>query len=82
MQEQIRMTTAVATVLWAAGLGLVAAGIVTDRNGFPGLGVLTGMAAMLVQIRGYLTDHETCLRHAFDLGRDYERGVAEVRSLR
>lgn len=81
-EQQIRVTTAIAGLLWAAGLGLVAAGITTNRNGVPALGVLVGMAAMLMQIRGYLADHDACLRQSFDLGRDYERGVSEVRSVR
>lgn len=82
-EQEIRLTTACATAMWVIGVGLVIGGLVTNRNGLPGLGVMCAMAATLCQIRGYFAAHDRCIRQAFDLGRDHERGKkADVRQLR
>jgi tetrahydromethanopterin S-methyltransferase subunit C len=84
MQDpQIRATTAASVSLWIIGFTLIAIGTYTDQNGIPGMGIMSGLAAVLVYIRGLFVEHNRCLREAFDAGRDYERHRSDpdVRSL-
>ena len=78
-EQQVRLTTIVVAVLWALGLGLNVLGIITEWYGVPGLGVLAGLAAAVLQIRGFLDSHARNVRNAFELGRDYEDGVRSLR---
>lgn len=84
MQEQeIRLTTVLAATLWTLGVGLVVAGLITERYGIPSLGTTLVMAGSVTQIRGFFAEHRHCIQQAFDLGCDYERGKkADVRQLR
>ena len=80
-ERSITVHTAIACVLWPAGFILVCVGVVTEFElGQPGI-VLCMIAATLT-VRGYFcTLHDREL-NAFTLGRDAERGMADVKRLR
>lgn len=83
-ERQIKLTTALAAGLWITGVGVVLLGMFANRTGVPALGVMIGMAATVTQIRGFFAEHNRCIRQAFEVGRDHERGLSrsEVRPLR
>lgn len=78
-EHEVRVSTVLTTVLWVVSFGLVVVGMVTNRNGIPGFGVLTGMAATTIHIRGFIASYEERMRGAFELGRDHERSLRSLR---
>lgn len=79
--QEVKLTAVLSVVFWAAGFVLVVSGIVSERPGIPGLGVLFGCVGAVLNVRGYsmkVCDH---IKHTFDkyeesftMGREYERG--------
>jgi hypothetical protein len=74
----------VASILcWITGTALVIVGIITNRNGIPGLGIIFVAAGSVMNVRSFFAQHGECLRNAFEMGRDYERAQQQgtLRSL-
>lgn len=81
MSDRAVSVTAVASMaLWVVSAGLMVAGF-WDLH-FMGCGLWLSAAAATCTIRKMLCEGEARARNAFELGRDYEREDASVRSLR
>lgn len=69
----------VASALWLGATALVLVDVLTPIN-TGDIGLLAGMGASVVCVRGYVLRVESELRNAFELGRDYE--IQSVRKMR
>lgn len=79
--RNISVHTAIACLLWPAGVLLVCVGLVTNLEIAP-LGIVLAMIAATLTVRGYFCAFERREHNAFRLGQDYGEHVAEVRQLR
>lgn len=61
-----------ATTLWVLSTALITTDVLTEVNSGD-LGILAGLGAAVVSVRGYVMRIEHELRNAFELGRDSVR---------
>lgn len=71
----------VAATLWVIGSAMVVVSVFIEPGlGHVGLALVAG--GMVLHIRGFFLQFYSELKNAFELGREYERGAENVRSLR
>lgn len=73
MQDRhVSLTGVTAAALWMLSVVLVVAGALTDVS-CGDLGIVAGLAAVTLTIRGYFVDLADRERNAFEIGRDSVR---------
>jgi hypothetical protein len=84
-QQQVRLSTVVAWVVWAVGLVGVALGLVFGPD-VGHLGMVTCLAGNTLMAYTFFRDLEYREKKAFELGRDHERALmmdqSDIRHLR
>lgn len=80
--KTISAISAVAALLWVAGLALVVTSIVTDVHGWGQLGILAGCLGATLNVRKFLCDMTHRERAAFNLGRQLGDGSGKEAPLR
>lgn len=72
--RSIPASLAIASVLWAVGLGLIVLGLITKHD-FGQLGLAAVCGACTWQVRGYICGLTWREREAFELGKDSVRSI-------
>ena len=84
--RQVSVTTVISGVLWVAGAVIVVFGVVMKIYGVPAVGLLLAGIGGVMNIKASVARCESGMRHAFECGREHERGMMNdrdsIRSLR
>lgn len=67
----VSVTSVIATILWAIGIGLAMIALLTDFD-VGALGVISAASGATLNVRGFFVKLEHRDRNTFELGRDYE----------
>lgn len=79
--REVAVRAVVALAMWIVGVGLVVANIFVKPS-IGELGLTSVAGAVVMNVRGYFCRFHEQVRNGFELGRDYERGHAQVHQLR